>query len=471
MKYGLLAVGLAVFAATHSVAQEPLKAGEDTYKDLSITIFNNDTALVRDSRQVTFPTGRHWLELSGLPKELEPESLVLAADGIKVKERNFDFDLLTPQAVLESSVGQIVHIYRTHPQTGEDKVEEARILSTNGGVVLEIDGRIETLNAMPGRIVFDRLPQGLRTEPGLSLLVDVDQAGMKDVDLTYFTGGLSWQADYVGILSSSRDRMDLTGWVTLTNRSGTDFANVETQLVAGDVNRNRPHIMTGQFKARNMVAYAAEAISDAVIPESLFAYHLYSLPGRTTIADRQTKQVRFLDVPQIRVEQHYRYETSQFLSLETPVPANVHVRFHNDRETGPGMPLPGGVVRLYLADSAGRLQFVGEDAIRHVAENARVDMAVGRAFDVTVRPENTTRKLVEKSRDRQVTDITQRYRIENMQEDAVSMSLVQSVASTGWALLDESIAHSAMDARSITWNMKIPAKGFVNLEFSIRMTN
>ncbi len=469
MRYGLLAAGLAVFAGGHATAQETLYAGADTRTNLSLTIYNNDMALVRDSRQIAFKTGQQRLELSGLPKLLEPETFVLAAKDIKVIERNFDFDLLTPQSILERAVGQTVHIYRTHPQTGEDRAEEAKVLATNSGVVLEIDGRIETLGALPGRIVFDSLPQGLRIDPALSMLVDVEKPGTRDVDLTYFTGGLSWQADYVGVLSSQRDRMDLTGWVTLTNRSGTDFSDVDTQLVAGDVNRNRPRIMSNQFKARG-VAYA-EMASDAVAQESLMAYHLYSLPNRTDIADRQTKQVHFMDAPKVKVEQRYRYETAQFSSLENPVPADVYIHFQNDSKTGPGVPLPGGTVRLYLADSAGRLQFVGEDVIQHIAEGQRVNMVIGRAFDVTVTPTSVVRTVVEKSRDKQVTDITQRYLVESTQSEAVTFSLVQSVYNTGWELLDESIAHSDMDASSITWNMKVPAKGSVMLEFSVRTTS
>lgn len=458
----LLLAGLTL--ALDAMAQETVVSGAGDRRELSITIYNNDRAMVRETRRVDLSRGEQRLELADVAARILAPTASVRAQGVEVLERNFDFDLLTPVALVQKAVGQMVEIHRPHPTTGEDRVERARILAASNGVVLDIDGRIESLDRLPGRIVFLDLPPKLRARPTLSTLVDAKRAGARDLSLAYLTEGLRWSADYVGVLSADESRLDLEGWITLTNRSGTDFADATTQLVAGDVAVAEPEI-----RQRDGEIMVSASRIGAPPREELLAFHLYTLPRRTTIADNQTKQLALMAAPEARVEKVFRSRRYGFFTSSGAEPAEVLLRLENRTDRGLGMPLPAGIMRIYATDSAGRLQFVGEDRNRHTPVNGRIPLVLGKAFDVTVAGTLEERRVLRASRDGDLYEVTQSYAVRNAGSRPAVVELEQSVPGQSFELLSESEAHAELRGDAIDWHIAVPAGGETLVRFRLRV--
>ncbi|HXA92885.1 MAG TPA: hypothetical protein VNU73_06525, partial [Steroidobacteraceae bacterium] len=206
--------------------------------DVSVTIYTNDLALVQDHRTVTLTGGRQRIEFPNVSAEIRPETVSLAASGLTILEQNFDFDLLTPAKLMEKAVGQEVTLVRVTPGTGAETREKALVLATNGGVVLKIGDHIEVLrdDGLPVRVIFDKVPDNLRARPTLSVTVNGARASAEPAILSYLTPGLGWRADYVALFNEADSKIDVQGWVTLTNSSGTTYEDAKTLLVAGSPN-------------------------------------------------------------------------------------------------------------------------------------------------------------------------------------------------------------------------------------------
>ena len=465
LKAALLASALSLAAAPIAAAEDEQQVGLDAQTGVAVTIYNQDLALVKDRRDVTLETGLNRLAFIDVSAQIRPETALLStSDGrLAVLEQNFDFDLLTPDKLLEKSVGRTVRVITTNPQTGAETVEEAVLLSVAGGAVLKIGDRIET--AAPGRIVFDSVPPNLRARPTLVIETDSDAAGSKAVELAYLTGGLSWRADYVAALSTDEKTLDLNGLVTLTNVSGTSYRDARLQLVAGEVNRVQQEIM---FRAAQ-VADAMAAPAPAMSEEALFEYHLYTLERPTTIAENQTKQVALLSGSGIPVTKEYRFiniaNAYDYGRAEAPrANATVRVSFDNTEAARLGLPLPQGTVRVYKNDSGGQALFVGEDAIPHTPKNEDVKLTLGQAFDVTAHPKQVE---FERLSDRSFESAYQ-IEIKNAKTEAITVNLTETIPGT-WKILNESIAHEKTGAFQAEWQVPVPAEGSTTLSYRVRI--
>lgn len=445
---------------------EERQIGLDRQTGVAVTIYNQDLALVRDVRQVELADGENSIAFIDVSALMRPETALLSVEGadISVHEQNFNFDLLTPEKLLEKSVGRTVRVITTNPETGEEKTETAVVLSVAGGVVLQIGDRIETM--APGRIVFDGVPPNLRARPTLVIDAASDKAGIVTAQLNYLTGGLGWAADYVAELSADEKTLELNGWVTLTNQSGTTYQNAQLQLVAGDVHR----VQEMMAKTMDMAAAMPATQPPQMAEESLFEYHLYTLGRTTTIAENQTKQVALLTAGQVPVEKEFRFTNisngSYYYALgeQERVNATVFVSFTNTAEANLGLPLPKGTIRVYKADSAGQVQFVGEDAIDHTPKNEEVRLTLGQAFDVTARARQT--------RFEQISDRVYEsgYEIEfkNAKPEPVTVALVEDIPGE-WRILEESAKHEAINAFRARWEVIVPAEGSAKLTYSVRI--
>src|SRR5580658_7652598 len=218
---------------------------------VSVTIYNDDLALVQDRRDIDIKGGRQRIEFENVSAQIRPETASLAAADISIVEQNFDFDLLTPAKLMEKAVGQEVTIVRVNPATGAETREQALVLATNRGVVLKIGQRIEVLrdDGMPARVIFDKVPDNLRAHPTLSVTVNGAHSGSVPATLSYLTPGLGWRADYVALFDEASSKIDVQGWITLTNSSGTTYDNAKTLLVAGSPNVS-PDPTGGRFNMR-----------------------------------------------------------------------------------------------------------------------------------------------------------------------------------------------------------------------------
>jgi hypothetical protein len=466
---------------THANAQPPLKVSEPTERrstltdqqSVAVTIYNEDLALVKDARQVQIDSGVNRLALRDVSAMMRPETALLRSlshpGTFSLLEQNFDFDLLTQAKLLEKYVGRSVRVVKTHPTTGAETVEVAQVLSANEGVVLQIGDRVET--GVPGRIVFDRVPASLRDRPTLVTELQSQRAGPQEVELSYLTGGLSWRADYVAELNTDDSALDLNGWVTLNNRSGTTYAQARLQLVAGDVNRVREELH--RAKSELLMRPQAAPVAAAMAQEALFEYHLYTLQRPTTLANQQTKQVALLSAAAVPVKKELllsgsdHYYRGSVGDLGQKIKVGVYVEFNNKESANLGQPLPKGVVRVYKRDSAGNAQFVGEDRIDHTPKNEQVRLRLGDAFDVTADKKQTD------FRRRETTNVASyvhesAYEIvlRNAKPEAVTVTVREPVPGD-WTMLQESQKHSKVASGTAQWQVVVPAGGSTTLKYRV----
>jgi hypothetical protein len=445
MRFGALAAGAALILSGEASAQ--------TEQQLQITIYNNDQALVEDSRVLNLRAGRQKLDFPGVSAEIQPETALLQADGLTILEQNFDFDLLTPYKMMEKAVGSKVRIVRTNPSNGREETQVAEILSANQGVVMRVDGRIEVLrdDGLPVRVLFDEIPENLRARPTLSVSVDAERAGARPGTLRYLTRGIDWSADYVGVFDEKAGRLDLQGWITLTNTSGTAYPNARTQLIAGS-----PGGGGGYGGSRGGRGGAGDtAFGD---------YHIYTLPQPTTIAENQTKQVSFLDANGVVANKIYDVERSGYGNDDYAQGAMVRLAFANSAQAGLGAALPAGTVRLYARDQSGRAQFIGEDNIGHIAEGSELLLDVGTAFDVT-----TQATIVAREQPAETVAITSMsYVFRNARAEPVTIRFQQSGIDGDHELRDSSLPAAEINANTLEWSVPVPARGETVLTFTLR---
>ena len=321
-------------------------------RTLSVTIYAGDLALVQDRRDVEIKGGRQRLEFQDVSAQIRPETVSLTAADISIVEQNFDFDLLTPAKLMEKAVGRQITIVRVNPATGAETREQAQVLATNGGVVLKIGERIEVLrdDGLPVRVIFDQVPENLRAHPTLSVTVVGSHAGVRPATLSYLTPGLGWRADYVALYNEGDSKIDVQGWVTLTNSSGVTYDNAQTLLVAGS-----PTQVDGGARPPNYYrnpqtrATLQQAGTETGSRERLGDYYLYPLAERTTIANLQTKQVSFLDVHGVPAEHGYEYRNRWLGTSETPQSAKSVYSFFDRRARRFGRSAAGGSFALLHA--------------------------------------------------------------------------------------------------------------------------
>jgi hypothetical protein len=492
----------ALLAGAPAIAQGPEipSPGQSAQGDVAVTIYNNNLALVQDRRDIALPAGRSRQEFPDVSAQIRAETVTLTGQGVGIVEQNFDFDLLSPQALMQKAVGETITLVRTNPATGAETRERARVLAANGGVVLQIGERIEVLrdDGLPVRVIFDRVPENLRARPTLSVTVESERAGRRPLTLTYLTPSMSWQADYVALFDEAANRMDVQGWITLTNNTGTSFRNADTMLVAGSVGQEQPERYP-VYQRQQRPPQVRSAGTEGADRERVGDFYLYPLPERTTIANQQTKQVSFLDARAAPTTRGYEYRNEWLHGTDQPESANSVLHFSSSRDQGIGDALPAGTVRVYQRDARGNPQFVGESPIPHTPMGSRIGLTTGQAFDVKVRPVVVSRERIdlqkwrESSRFRIVhRDGTQttgereylsttsfyetrmRYHLTNARPLPVTIDVYQSgLDRSRWSdtrLIQESHPSERPNADQVVWRVTVPANGAVDLEAVFQTT-
>jgi hypothetical protein len=475
-----------LLAAASSLAQSPSAQG-----DLAVTIYNNNLALVQDVRQVNLPQGRSRQEFPDVSAQIRAETVTLGGNGFGIVEQNFDYDLLSPAALMEKAVGQTVTLLRTNPATGAESRERATVLAVNGGVVLRIGDRIEVLrdDGLPVRVVFDKIPPNLRARPTLSVTLETQRAGPRPLALSYLTPGMGWTADYVALFDEPAGKIDVQGWITLTNETGTTFSNARTLLVAGNVGTlNQAGMMRRQPGARPRGNQPGTESSGR---EELGDLLVYPIPGRTTIANAQTKQVSFLDVAGVPARKGYEYRNGWLGTQTEATSAATVLKFSSAKQGGVGDALPAGTVRVYMRDSRNQAQFIGESAIPHTPGGSSLALRTGDAFDVKVQPvldqretvssdewERASRWKVTYSDGRTVEAVVEqpktyyrtrmRYVVTNARSVPVTVDIIQSGLNSWWWWRDlrvpeESIKGIQDNADERRWEVPVPANGKTEL--------
>ncbi len=471
--HAAVAAALCTFSTAYAAVEEKPSTLADQQL-VAVTIYNENLALVKDTRKLVLGAGANRVALREVSARMRPETALLRSlshpGSFTLLEQNFDFDLLTPAKLLEKYVGRTVRIARTHPTTGVDTLETATVLAANSGVVLKIGDRIET--GLPGRIVFGDVPTNLRDRPTLVTELESSRAGPQTVELSYLSGGLAWKADYVAELNAADTALDLNGWVTLTNTSGTAYPNARLQLVAGDVNRVRDELRYAA-KSGGMRAEVAAAAPRAMAQEQLFEYHLYTLQRPTTIADKQTKQVALLGAGGVPVVKEMVLQGSDYYyrasvgNVGQKLKVGVFVQFDNRESSRLGMPMPKGVVRVYKKDGAGNAQFIGEDAIDHTPKNENVRLKLGEAFDVTADKKQTDFKRRDSySPWSYVHESAYEIVLKNAKKEAQTV-IVREPVPGDWSMLEQSHKHAKVASGTAEWKIQVPAEGSTTLRYRV----
>ncbi len=421
--------------------------------DIAVTIYNNNLALVQDTRRLNIPSGRSVQTFPGVSGQIRAETVGFNAADTGIVEQNFDYDLLSPQKLMEKAVGETVTIVRINPATGKETRERAKVLAANGGVVLQIGSRIEVLrdDRLPTRVIFDKVPNNLRARPTLSVTLNSTRGGTRPAQLSYLTSGMGWKADYVALFDENAGKMDVQGWVTLTNNTGTTFNNAKTLLVAGTPSVNGQRNRVGRNNIRR-------AGTESANRESLGDFYLYPLAARTTIANAQTKQVSFLDVTGASAQKAYEYTNRWLGTQNEPQSAATVLQFSASADGGLGDALPAGTVRVYMKDASGQPQFIGENNIGHTPMGSELGLKTGEAFDVKVKPTVTERRRLSSTKWRS----SMSYELTNAKSTPVTVLVIQDGLDFYWSdtrIVNESLKSERRSSNSIVWKVPVPANG------------
>ncbi|UCF05740.1 MAG: DUF4139 domain-containing protein [bacterium] len=462
-----LLIALAV-SVSFGVQAEVRESTASDRHDVSVTIYNQNLGLVREVRSLTIPRGTVSLRFEDVTAGIDPTSVSVSVLGglrdFMVLEQNYEYDLISPEKLMEKYVGRQVDLYVKHPQTGEERRVAATLLSTSGGPVYRIGEEIHV--GYPGRVVLPELPENLIARPTLVWLLD-SRGGDGRVEVSYLTSGMNWKADYVAVLDADDRTMNLTGWVTLTNTSGAGFENAKLKLVAGTIHRERK-----RMPRRTQAEYDALALKAGVVEEEFFEYHLYTLRRRTTLKDRQTKQVELLKAHDVGIDKEYVlpagrmwFDRRSRMGETVKEHITVMVHFENSKENNLGEPLPAGIFRMYKADSEGSLQLVGEDRIDHTPRGEKVSLQLGEAFDITAERVQVDYEVISRGK---VYEYEYKITIRNAKKEDVTVKVIEQVPGD-WEVLSSSHEPKKVSAHMVHFFIPVKAEGSSLLTYRVRI--
>ncbi len=444
----------------------------DDQSSVAITIYNVNLGLVKDQRRIKLPQAVSNLRFMDVASQIMPTSVHIRSlqdpDSLQVLEQNYEYDLLSPQKLLDKYVGKDVKLVTKNPYTEREEVVTATLLSNNGQPIFRIGDEITF--GHPGRIIFPGVPQDLNARPTLVWMLRNDLPAMQKMEASYLTNGINWRSDYVVTLNEKDDKADLAGWVTIDNHSGTAYQNANIKLVAGDVNRvkDKQEYLDGMTRAAVMEAKAAPARQFR--EDSFFEYHIYTLERSATVKDNQIKQINLVSADNISVKKelicyganHYYYSRSGEHAANQKV--GVYVEIKNRQENNLGIPLPKGTVRVYKADHEGSLQFIGEDSIDHTAKDEKIRIKLGEAFDVVAGKKQTDWKKIAYDTYEAAFEISLR----NYKKEDVTVKVVEPIPGD-WSMISSSHPHAKSEASTAEFNVPVPRDKEVKLTYRVRM--
>jgi hypothetical protein len=451
-----------------SAAQSDEKSTLADQKSVAITIYNSNLGLVKDVRDLSLRRGLVSLRFEGVAAMIDPTSVHIRSlsnpGELAVLEQNFEYDLISPEKLLEKYLGRDVELVHMN-KDGEEVRRDARLLGNRGGYVYEMDGKI-AINP-GGRVEMPELPEGLISRPTLMWLLE-NRRSTQRVEASYLTSGINWHANYVVVLADDEQSIDLSGWVTIMNQSGATYENATVKLVAGDVNRVSPEGVVQPLATRTRVVYEeAKQFQE----QAFFEYHLYTLQRPTTVKDNQTKQIALLDSEGAAVTKQYVYEPRAsywFAAMKAPMRSSkveVRLSFSNSKENQLGMPLPRGVVRVYKRDPDDALQFIGEDRIDHTPEDEDIRIRMGDAFDVVAERAQTDYRVLESGK---LYESAYRVEIRNHKDDDITVQVMEVIPGD-WEITSSSHKFEKETSNRVRFALPVKAKGETELTYRVRI--
>jgi hypothetical protein len=443
-------------AAEKNDTSRRMATGVEDQAAVALTIYNVNLGLVKDQRQTTLPAGTFELRFTDVASQIIPASVQVRSlagpSSLRVLEQNYEYDLLNPQKLLEKYVGKEVKLFFENQYTEREDTRTATLLSIDGGPIFKIDEDITF--GHPGRILFPKVPENLTAKPTLVWLLENSLTKPQRIEATYLTNAINWRADYVLTLNARDDRTDLSGWVTIDNKSGAAYSNATLKLVAGDVHRVRDD---QELRARVLAKEAAapKAAAPQFKEEEFFEYHIYTLQRPSTIKNQQTKQISLVTADQVPVKKELvyfgarQYYHSRYGEVVSNQKINVIVELQNKKENNLGLPLPRGVVRVYKQDAEGSLQFVGEDSIDHTPKDEKIRIKTGNAFDVVGGRKQTDWKKLAADTYEAAFEIS----VRNHKKEDVVVKVVEPIPGA-WTMLSSSHEYKKTEAHMAEFTLR-----------------
>jgi hypothetical protein len=429
-------------------------------QSLSITVTNNNLALVNETRSIEVKEGTNIKKISNLPQLLDPTSVHITTKkaAFEVIEQNFEYDLLNANKILNKSINQMIRI--SHPNGGTIR---GTLLSSDGSnIVLETEEkelRIIPRNQEQQIILedFNKTSSGLITQPTLVWLLHADKTSQTNAEVSYLTAGLTWHTEYVALLNENDSEADITAWVSLDNTCGKSFENSRLKLMAGDI-----HLITDRRPVQPRKMYLEATAAKATFEEKeFFEYHLYSLDRPTTIKNNQTKQIQLFPSTKAKVSKIFQYNYREDVKK-----VSVIISTENSKANGLGMPLPTGKVRIYKKDGSD-LEFIGEDRIDHTARDERIKIEIGKAFDVIAERKIAERKKTGKQSEKFHITIE----IRNHKKENISVQVIEPVFGyRNYEILKSNFNPVKKDAKAIEFLIPVKANSASTLNYELLYT-
>jgi hypothetical protein len=464
------------FAGAAQEARTPEAAAATTLadqRDLNVTVYNSNIALIRHVRELTIPSGTFRLKFEDIAATVNPATVHFRSlsepEKLSVIEQNYEYDLLEPAKLLHKYVGKEVTLIRSFRENGETKHEDVKaiLLADNNGPVWKIGNDIVTGGSFEG-YRFPEVPANLYERPTLLMSLENSGARKQQIEASYLASNLSWNADYVLTVGRDDKAADLDGWVTLANNSGTAFHNARLQLVAGDLNRIQNGIAAGIGAP---MASVRKAVKQEFAQESFSEYHLYTLGRRTSIEDKETKQISLLQASAVPIEKFFvvngqaNYYHSSLGTPGSPIkdPVMVYYKFKNEQRAGLGMPMPAGNLRVYQKDSKGGVLFIGEDRIDHTPKDEMVTVHIGNAFDIVAERKQTDYKRIDNHTWEMEFEIT----IRNHKDTPVTVEVDEPIGGD-WEMLSSTYKAKKTAAFAAQFEVPVEKDGTSVLTYRVR---
>ena len=474
---GLLTIACLISA---DVQAEPLVL-KNSDSTLSLSIYNQDLALVKDIRPANLKTGTNDIIFDGVASQIQAETAIIYGDNIKVREQNYSYNLMSYKNFINQSIGQMVRTVQFDTENGKNIYDNAQLIGyAEGKPILRFSYGIES--DFPGRVVFEDVPSGMSNKPVLKAKLDVKRGGNKNLYLAYLTSGLSWETDYVANVKSE-NKLDLTGWVTIRNNSGIDYERAKIQLIAGDVNiihSNKPRMVKAVMM--NSLAMGSSANYDMIAPENINSYELYTLPNITTVKDKENKQIALIEKTDVKYQKEFNLNSPLYFGdygnneFEKQHPDIIYV-IKNTADSNLGISIPTGIIRFYENDKNSNLQFIGSNRISNTAKEDTMRLNLGKAFNISVSGKILTAKDKEISRKPEkncaVVKTLKSFDAEitvNNAEDTKNSVIIEQNFPDDHTITKESVKSKSKNASTRTWKLEVDKKSKTTLKYSVDIT-
>ncbi len=436
--------------------------------DVSITIYNDNFGLVKQTEELTFKKGTGEVRFDNVAAQIDPTSVHILpkSGGISILEQNYQYDLVNTQKMMQKYLGTEIGLV-----TKSGDVHRGTLLSFDGryAILQSSSGDVSITNA--DQIVdyrFGKLPEGLVLKPTLVWMAESDKDTKTSCEVSYLTDGINWHAEYVAVVDKDDKNLSLSGWVSIDNQSGATYKDATLKLVAGKVNRIRP---SQPPVYRGEVSVMAKGLAEPQFQEeSFFEYHLYSLTRKATVADKETKQLTLFPEASTPAQKIYIVEGQNYWYSggDTKPKVKVNLEFTNSKESGLGMPLPKGKLRTYKADSKGELQFIGEDQIDHTPKDEKVRVFLGEVFDITCERNKTGTKDLGPFHKEETYEI----KLKNHKDTDVVVTVVEPMPGwLEWHITDSNIEYKKVSAYKVEFQVPVKSNGENTLTYTLSYIN